>query len=223
MKYTLIIALLLNCCSLSLIAQTDQENLEKYWAYRDRLIKNFVHSGNNFGNSIPISARRIGFPSGSIEMFEETASSFYWQDGTIYLGHYMQVLATEYRLLMDAGQDTEQTLNEIYYCLATLNRLDIEAEYYLSQHQNNPGPEDLNGFFLRDDVSQLVGEELYDLSTEDYSDIFNRGCNFQTMHADNFMFNDWNVNETDDYNHRNVMSLDQIIGILTGLLFIDIH
>jgi hypothetical protein len=71
-------------------AQTLDENLNKYWKYRDRLVKNFVHPGNNFGNSNPISARRIGFPSGIILTFEETSSSFYWQDGTIYLGHYMQ-------------------------------------------------------------------------------------------------------------------------------------
>jgi hypothetical protein len=43
------------------------------------------------------------------------------------------------------------------------------------------------------------------------------------MELDHFMFDDWNVNVTDDYNHRSVMSLDQIIVILSGILFINIQ
>jgi hypothetical protein len=203
-------------------AQSDLDNLNKYWSYRDRFVKNFLHAGSGEGESLPISSRRIGFPSGSIETFDQTASSFYWQDGTIYLGHYMQVLATEYRLLSDANENCDQTLNEIYYCLMTLNRLDLKSENYLSQDQNSQGSEDLNGFFLRDDVSYDAGQELSGFCEDDYSVVFNRECNFQRSNSDFFSAADWWNSETDiEYNGANGTSLDQLITILSGLLFID--
>lgn len=86
-----------------LLAQTDQSNLEKYWKYRHRLTKDFLHAGNDQGNSIPISARRIGFPNYGLTPTDEVPSSFYWQDATIYLSHYIEVLATEYKLLVGSG------------------------------------------------------------------------------------------------------------------------
>jgi hypothetical protein len=43
-----------------IISQT-VTNQEKYWAYRDRLRKNFVRIGTEQGQSIPAGARSIGF------------------------------------------------------------------------------------------------------------------------------------------------------------------
>jgi hypothetical protein len=43
------------------IAQTEELNQEKYWNYRNRLISDFVKVGKNQGESIPMSARSIGF------------------------------------------------------------------------------------------------------------------------------------------------------------------
>jgi hypothetical protein len=188
--------------SLNASAQSDQENLDKYWSYRDRYVKNFVRVGNLNGEGVPMSSRRIGFPSGSLATFNETASSFYWQDGTIYLGHYMQVLATEYRLLEEAGENTEQTLNELYYCLTTLNRLDLKAEFYLSQGLDSQGLEDLNGFLLRDDVSYDAGQELSAFCEDDYCVVFNRECNFARSNSDFFSAADWWNSETDEEDNK---------------------
>jgi len=70
---------------------------------------------------------------------------------------YMGVLATEYRLLKNAGQPTDTTIQELYYALRAFNRLDEEAESYfqppLAIHP--PSPADINGFFIRDDVESF--------------------------------------------------------------------
>lgn len=42
-----------------LSAQTEQENLKKYWNYRERFQKYFVKIGSDFGNSIPSSNRNL--------------------------------------------------------------------------------------------------------------------------------------------------------------------
>jgi hypothetical protein len=96
-----------------LFAQTDQENLDKYWAYRDRLVRNFLKVGKEQSESLPMAARRIDFTTYAETDDGILESSFYWQDCNIYLGHHMAVLATEYKLLLNADQDTKQTLHEI--------------------------------------------------------------------------------------------------------------
>jgi hypothetical protein len=39
----------------SFFAQTDQENLDKYWGYRDRLVRNFMKVGKEAGHSLPMA------------------------------------------------------------------------------------------------------------------------------------------------------------------------
>jgi hypothetical protein len=52
--------------TLSSVAQTPQENLDKYWKYRDRLRKDFLKIGDDNGESIPMSARSVGFAYGGV-------------------------------------------------------------------------------------------------------------------------------------------------------------
>ena len=59
---------------------------------------------------------------------DQSSSALYWSDATIYLGHYLQVLATEHKVLSKAGQSTEATESEIYYALLSIQRLDEECE-----------------------------------------------------------------------------------------------
>jgi hypothetical protein len=136
-KYIIILLYLL--VPIGAIAQSTSENLQKYWYYRERLRQNFVvvSANNEPGSNIPadyisLSKNEIG-----------------WDDGNMSLSHYIAVLATEYRLLKDYGQTNYQTtINELYYALKALDRLDLSAETYFG------GTGSSNGFFVRWDVNQ---------------------------------------------------------------------
>jgi hypothetical protein len=218
-------------------AQTPQENLDKYWKYRDRLRKNFLKIGDLAGESIPLSSRSIGFAySGApANANGDLPSRIYYQDATIYLGHYLAVLATEAKLLLNSYDATtiemeqqailEQlnaTMNELYYAIQTVNRLDRRAEEYLSQGQNTESPDDLNGLLLRDDVD----EDFHENFLNDHSEIFQRECDFEKTHSDYKPLRVWGTDETGNtvtpgeqvnFNAGNYMSLDQITTIFTGL------
>ena len=115
-----------------------QNNLEdKYWIYRDRLLNEFmIGIGPGTGYSIPATAR------------DTMEGSLWWTDCTIEHGQYIGVLATEYKWLALEGEDTGETIRELYYALYALNRLDYFAEAYFG------GTRSLNGFFIRDDVDE---------------------------------------------------------------------
>lgn len=87
--------------------------------------------GSGDGESLPMSCiiPKHGYgPTGDYN----NSSVLHWRDATITLGYYYIVLATEYRLLKDSEKNTEPTLNELYYAINALNRLDYNAELYLS-------------------------------------------------------------------------------------------
>lgn len=145
----LLITLLCLTSTFTGVAQTtlsDEELHELYWTYRNRYKLFFTHIGNNKGDCIPISARLdsttdnglCDFPNGYIG----------YGDGTSNLGFYIATLATEYKLLKDANQPVQEVLNELYYAIRTVRRLDENAEPYY----NSSLAPTLNGFFMRDDV-----------------------------------------------------------------------
>jgi hypothetical protein len=135
-----------------LFAQADdQENLEKYWKYRDQLKKRFMKIGFGEGESIPSSVIIPNRQYGQVD--QSTGSIIQWRDASLTLGYYWIVLATEYKLLSESGQNVQSTLNELYYAMRAFNRLDMTAEGYLAGNPTaGANPADLNGFFLRDDV-----------------------------------------------------------------------
>lgn len=81
--------------SLEGISQVELENREKYWAYRSRLITNFLKVGKLSGESIPMTARGIGFAYNGAPVNSEglKPSRIWYGDATIYLGHYLAFLA----------------------------------------------------------------------------------------------------------------------------------
>ena len=169
-----IIIILLYLCSTfvsnHMYAQTTQENLEKYWLYRDRLRKHFIviSPHDEFGTNIPFfyhsyeGDNRKGLTIG---------------DGNDGLQYYIGMLATEYALLQKYTMDVTQTRNELLYALKAVERLDKFAEcqfrqlpnirnsgdgtgtntnnYYSQIPNTNQYQEgDLNGFFIRDDIGK---------------------------------------------------------------------
>jgi hypothetical protein len=123
-------------------AQTPQQNHLKYWYYRNRLVNDFmIGIGPDFGFSLPASERNES------DLGEETHHTLKWGDSPAYLCNYIAVLASEYKLLSDNGENAEQTIRELYYAIYAFNRLDKYAEMHFG------GTPDLNGFFVRDDIS----------------------------------------------------------------------
>ena len=129
-------------------ADTTAQNLEKYRSLRHRLITEFTSVGPSAGQSEPAPERNDG------------TSWMKWGDGTIALGFYLGVLASEHYMLAnptkfpgaDGGDATqlERTRTELYYALAALERLDSSADAsFPTPCGTSPA---LNGFFLRDDV-----------------------------------------------------------------------
>lgn len=134
---TVIVATLFLFCCNFVQAQGNQTNLDKYWHYRYRLVNYFMVVGDGPGESLPASIRN-----------KWQFGALGWDETPRYMGWYLGVLATEYRLLANNGQDLNQTKKELYYALKSLERLDKKAE----PAYNASYPENLNGFLIIDDV-----------------------------------------------------------------------
>lgn len=124
-------------------ADTTEQNLAKYHRLRERLTSEFTVVGDAAGNSQPCPERM------------DDLGLMKWGDGTIALGFYLGVLATEHFIYAhperypNAGGDLARTRDELYYALLALDRLDLDAE---SAFPECGGSAARNGFFLRDDV-----------------------------------------------------------------------
>ncbi|HEX5063830.1 MAG TPA: MYXO-CTERM sorting domain-containing protein [Kofleriaceae bacterium] len=129
-------------------ADTTAQNLAKYHRLRQRLVTDFVSVGTAPGQSEPAPERTDG------------AGLMKWGDGTIALGFYLGVLATEQYMLANPAQfpgaddgdpsRLASTREELYDALLALERLDTVADAsFPSPCTTTPA---LNGFFVRDDV-----------------------------------------------------------------------
>jgi len=117
-KPYIIICLQLYLFSTSIFSQTNEENIEKYWNYKNRL-KYYVN---------PVSANTVNNPGEGLIMTARNCYAYVPPDPllasygqqNITLGYYIGVLATEYKLLMDNGQTDA--------AFKTLDKLDKELD-----------------------------------------------------------------------------------------------
>jgi hypothetical protein len=213
----------------SLYCQNSDINKSKYWEYRHKLRTNFLKVGKLDGESIPMSTRSIGFAYNNVPPGPDSLrpSRIFFQDATIYLGHYLGVLALEISRInqilnsnsisyLDQSEYQilkRSTTNELYYAISAVNRLDAKAEFYLSG--NNPifEPDQINGLLLRDDVRT----DFNDNFASDYSIPFQRPAHLNFTDGDYQPLDEWNAGIISNYNDGNVMSLDQLTSLLTGL------
>ncbi|MBA3500852.1 MAG: hypothetical protein M4D80_26810 [Myxococcota bacterium] len=127
-------------------ADTTAQNLDKYRRLRARLVTEFTSVGPDQGQSQPAPERM------------DAEGRMKWGDGTIALGFYLGVLASEHHMLTKPAQfpgagdaaQLERTRNELYYALLALERLDNTADAAFPAPCSTTTA--LNGFFLRDDV-----------------------------------------------------------------------
>jgi len=142
---------------LNVYSQNEIENLKKYWNYRDKFRKHFVSIGPGKGEGINVSnidgdPNNAGAFNGTPWPIHTPVNGFIKiGDGMAQQGDYLAVLATEYKLLHDAGLDVTGTLNELYYAINAIDRLDKTAENYFGQ-----ASESANGFIIRDDIDESI-------------------------------------------------------------------
>ena len=159
-------------------SQSNWYDQNKYWYYRYRLVKDFLARGEeNPLNCLPGgpgSGSGYSIPAGHIWSKGTKPGDdnividvdMYWGDGTTYLGWYIGVLATEYKLLLDNNQSTTATLKELYYAMKAYERLDRKSEKIYTTHMGVTSDCSLgflNGIFVRDDVAQETMDQLPEL------------------------------------------------------------
>ncbi len=201
----IIIVCLLCFLYISSYAQSIYENAEKYWYYRERL-KNFVLVSSNYnepGTNIP--AERI------------YNNSIAWDDGNAAFNHYISVLATEYKLLKMYGQDYTQTIKELYYALKSFERLDATAESYYRQ-DNSQLSTDLNGFFIREDITDEFWSKYGKNGTNPYFKQVKLKRQLNTNHVDSIWSWEYEKSEDNTWHYLEAFSL---VGALVDKEFVD--
>lgn len=209
--FALILFTNLDCVSQT----TDQIAQDRYWTYRNRLKKYFIKIGTYPGYSIPIYEHDIGKGDNSYYNGDYTTGNganggmIKFGDAPEAIGNYLILLATEYKLLKLEGKDAKETLNEIYYALNAINRLDETAEYYLSSTSSSPNK---NGFLMRDDGPK----NFYNLWLNEYNNTKDR--------EDELSYFTGDAHKSDEpsgyLDPTNEMSQDHIIDLFTGFTFV---
>ena len=120
-----------------LIAQTEQENRDKYWHYRQRFNQYFMYVGDKSGESLVVCNRNRNM----------TTRLCFGQHG-IHFGYYLGMLATEYQLLLrnHEQQTADSTLEELRYALLAYSEQMDKCEYYWDKEPC------LDGFFVRENI-----------------------------------------------------------------------
>ncbi len=198
-----------------------ENNIIKYWNYRNRLINNFISIGSEAGQSLPFATRN-----------ERGQKKLSQGQGPIMLGQYIGVLATEYKLLKQNNSNTEQTLKELYFALYAFNRLDLVAE---TVNGYNKKPK-LDGFFIREDYPDDFVKNNPNLNKNiiiEEGFIYGSGKTFKTNCTTHKGQKTCDVYQKPDcsvagkpsgyatkYNHK-PMSMDQILGVLVGVALVN--
>jgi hypothetical protein len=225
---------------------SDLQLLENYWNTRDlmrsRFTRNTLDENGNFtsdgiGSWDPVAMRftdaGYGLPAAHLNMnhhpeWEVDCLSnpsgnnvlSYGADTPYALGQVIALLCTEYELLKQNGQENaaELTLKELFLALQAYRRMDMTANMLMHEYNQNCGDPNCewepdltgySGFFVRSDVTS----------------------DFHTNFDNSNQPDDWQVGGTDgglvcddlpcDFIlENNVLSQDQVVGMLFGLSFV---
>lgn len=189
----------------------DQINLQKYWYYRWRLQNDFVKVGEGVGHSLPIQSRKGIWWVNDIEVV----------DATIYLGFYIGVLATEYRLLLNNQryEDVEKTKTELYYAIKAYERLDRFGEEMFGKEGV------INGYIARDDIpcdfiDSLVNPDNYRHFNQNKTIAPGTG-NVYKIQTSDYCFDGEPLKDLADVKATPEMSQDQVLWLLMGYMLVE--
>lgn len=149
--------------------------LQKYSDYRYALEHVFtvVSANNETGTNIPASNyHKRTDDNGNIY------KTFSYSDGNSQLPYYIGLLATEYALLKRNGEDYSHTRDLLSWALDAFERLDRTAEQYYRADGTIKPLDDVNGFFLRDDIYPSFRSPYY------VSSQFSKYCNSNSQVPD---------------------------------------
>jgi hypothetical protein len=219
--------------------------INKYWHYRDRLKYFVVPNGTYCGGLVGGIRNRRSYSQ------DETvagATNMDFEEEAVYLGYYLGVLATEYKLLSDQNANYNKTLTDLFYALnAYIENMDkCEYECYPSNDIYNS--DFFDGFFVRshitmdglyspigdngDVIQQLPPSFDYFMRTDNHSQTLNENLIFwdNHFHDDNNGIGFYGLEPGQPGFIQSVtpsgwkgceeMSKDQVIGILTGLALV---
>jgi len=199
---------------------TDEQLQQKYWTYKQRFLKNFIRIGDGnvvSGSGIPINNvntfTKGGATSPGTSDYEVPGGRkgvMKIGDAAEQMGMYLSTLALEYRMLKNEGKSTASVLNEIYYVIQAINRLDDKCESFLA---NQTGGTNRNGFLMRDDADQ----ELLQFFNTEYASTEDVNDNIRAIQSDRHNV-DGDVDRTD--RELNTMSKDHVMDILKGFMFV---
>ena len=126
----LLLGLLVSLCAYT--QADDNLNFKKYWKFRNNFRRDFIKIGPERGEGIAAVRRRPLDCRNNVFGEIGDRGTMSWGDGMIMHGHYIGMLALEYRMLRDRKEDYEGVLNELYYAINAINRVDLRAEAIMS-------------------------------------------------------------------------------------------
>ncbi|TAL60598.1 MAG: hypothetical protein EPN85_06940 [Bacteroidetes bacterium] len=143
----------------------EQQNLQKYWIYRERM-KNYMITASASGCNVPSKSR-------SVVSDQLSFSDSFWQ-----ISYWIGTLAMEYDLLSKAGYnplspELMRTKQDLFNAIEAVNRIDCQADATWACTGVDCPTNSLNGFSLADDVPGDFHQRLY--SGETGSDLLNEG------------------------------------------------
>lgn len=205
--------------SIAQSSNSDNELREKYWNYRERFKKSHIALGVNPGSFLPLFIKyNYGYAASKDPKIAAPACANFndslmleWTDNSLReLSTYIAVLSTEIKLLNLNGEDCSSAFKELYYSLMTLNRLDRLGERYLDPALGQT----LDGRYMRDDVQAETASnwQAYDKSALVNSKAY---ADFNSYRYTNSVSCSPRV-----YDYKNIMSKDDVVGILWGLAFV---
>lgn len=195
-KLNNIFCLIIWCLSFNLNSQTTEENLQnRYWNYRERFRQYFISIGWKPGEGIPYSDIKLKPSIWAHDYFNNNipydliGQLNVGGDVTAYMGDYMAILASEFRLLEEYGKggsdESKAVLNEIYFAIHAIQRLDKYANFFFNPTSNTDNAPD--GFFVRDDAPPKIQKmfELYDYPKVEWMTSLNaRGRELNNTYSD---------------------------------------
>lgn len=215
-KRALFSLMIIIASSFSVFAQANLESFaQTYWNLKSEFQKRFVIIGQGDGKSIPIAALdptdHYGTPCG-----QSTGLGIArFGDEPQLQGYYIAVLASEYALLDQTDGNTAPTLNELYYAILAINRMDFRAEEYLSQG-NAAGS--VNGLLVRDDAPSDFMDEFTQSQYPITLDI--RDLRYPCIESDGYNVEWFSSNPVAPFNKGNYMSQDHVFNLFMGLALV---
>lgn len=183
----------------------------KYWNYRNRMKRDFSLIGSEQANSLVMQNRQ--YANGSYPFLCSSSNwggVIEWGDALAHHGTYLSLLATEYFLLRNNNQPTDETLIELYYAIATLSRMDQNLDKYF----DSPNTWVESGVLTRDDI-YIDFENEWSFLVPDVPNI--GPMMMKSMGASTHRNGDC-AQET--FRPENIWSKDHIVNLLFGLCMI---